>query len=203
MGRRSQAALARATDLGCAMQLTNIARDVGEDARDGRLYLPRAWLHAAGIDADGFLRAPEASPALAGVVQRLLAEARRLYARAQPGIGILPRNCRPAIRAAHLIYAEIGAEVARAGFDSVGRRAVVSKRRKLALVLRARFAATWRDMPGWAPPLEANAFLVDAVPPAGRLLEGRTLDERIGWAIELCAGRGAEGRWPPQGLLSR
>ena len=41
MGVRSQDALARACDLGVAMQLTNIARDVGEDARNGRLYLPR------------------------------------------------------------------------------------------------------------------------------------------------------------------
>ena len=37
------------------MQLTNIARDVGEDARAGRLYLPLAWLREAGIDADAWL----------------------------------------------------------------------------------------------------------------------------------------------------
>ena len=43
MGTRDSAALARACELGVAMQLTNIARDVGEDARNGRLYLPRAW----------------------------------------------------------------------------------------------------------------------------------------------------------------
>jgi 15-cis-phytoene synthase len=49
-------ALARACELGVAMQLTNIARDVGEDARNGRLYLPRRWLAEAGIDADAWLR---------------------------------------------------------------------------------------------------------------------------------------------------
>ena len=48
MGARSAQALARAADLGIAMQLTNIARDIGEDARNGRLYLPRDWLDEAG-----------------------------------------------------------------------------------------------------------------------------------------------------------
>jgi phytoene synthase len=47
---READALARACDLGLAMQLTNIARDVGEDARAGRLYLPQDWLRAEGVD---------------------------------------------------------------------------------------------------------------------------------------------------------
>ena len=46
---RDPDALARACDLGVAMQLTNIARDVGEDARAGRVYLPLDWLDAAGV----------------------------------------------------------------------------------------------------------------------------------------------------------
>ena len=53
MGVRSPQALARACEMGVAMQLTNIARDVGEDARHGRLYLPRAWLRERGIDVPG------------------------------------------------------------------------------------------------------------------------------------------------------
>ena len=55
MGVRSAAGLARACDLGVAMQLSNIARDVGEHARSGRLYLPRQWLRDAGIDPDAWL----------------------------------------------------------------------------------------------------------------------------------------------------
>ncbi len=58
MGARDPAALARACELGVAMQLTNIARDVGEDARNGRLYLPRRWLREAGIDPQAWLAAP-------------------------------------------------------------------------------------------------------------------------------------------------
>ena len=62
MGVRSPEALARANDLGIAMQLTNIARDVGEDARMGRIYLPRRWLREAGVDAEAFLASPEPDP---------------------------------------------------------------------------------------------------------------------------------------------
>ena len=86
---RDPDALARAADLGLAMQLTNIARDVGEDARRGRLYLPRHWLAEGDIDADAWLAHPGCSPALQSVVERLLVEADRLYAQASSGIALL------------------------------------------------------------------------------------------------------------------
>jgi phytoene synthase len=63
MGPRAPLTLARACDLGVAMQLTNIARDVGEDARNGRLYLPRAELRRHGVDPDAFLARPQPSEA--------------------------------------------------------------------------------------------------------------------------------------------
>jgi phytoene synthase len=65
MSTRTPSALARACELGLAMQLTNIARDVGEDARAGRLFLPRQWLREAGVDPDAWLQQPEFSPAIA------------------------------------------------------------------------------------------------------------------------------------------
>ena len=167
MGTRSPQALARACELGVAMQLTNIARDVGEDARLGRLYLPRAWMREAGLDPDAWLRAPTFSDALGSVVARLLKAADELYQRAELGIKALPRDCRPAIQAARLVYAEIGREVERAGCDSVSQRAVVSKNRKLALMARA--CTTALVLPGSArtaaaapPALPAIQFLVDA-----------------------------------------
>ena len=49
MGGRCAVMYARAFDLGVAMQLTNIARDVGEDARDGRIYIPEDWLREEGM----------------------------------------------------------------------------------------------------------------------------------------------------------
>jgi phytoene synthase len=131
MGVRAPNTLARAIDLGIAMQLTNIARDVGEDARAGRLYLPREWLVEAGIDVEAWLAAPHFSPALGMVVDRLLETADHLYERAEIGIAGLPKGCRPGIFAARLLYAEIGQEVRRNGCDSVTQRAVVPSARKL------------------------------------------------------------------------
>ena len=137
MGVRSESALGRAFDLGVAMQLTNIARDVGEDARAGRLYLPRSWMREAGIDPDAWLARPVHGTALAAVVSRLLDEADRLYLRAGRGIPELPFSCRPAINAARLVYREIGMEVARRGFDALSGRAIVSGPRKVRTLVRA------------------------------------------------------------------
>ncbi len=171
MGARSSEALARACDLGVAMQLTNIARDVGEDARNGRIYLPLHWLEEAGVDALALVARPACSRGLAAVIERLLSCADTLYLRAERGIPLLPRDCRPAIRAAGLIYAEIGHVVARRGFDAVSGRAVVSGRRKLWLVLSALFARPGESTAlGPAPALPETQFLVEcAALPAGTL----------------------------------
>jgi len=159
MGVKDAAALARAADLGVAMQLTNIARDVGEDAAAGRLFLPLDWLAQAGIAPEDFLAAPEFNPAVAGVIQRLLLEAASLYARAAPGIARLPLGCRPGIAAAAKIYAAIGAQVAAVGHDSITRRARVSGRRKIALACAAT-AGMFGGDPGHIPALPANLFLL-------------------------------------------
>ncbi|MEM1268276.1 MAG: phytoene/squalene synthase family protein [Pseudomonadota bacterium] len=167
MGVRDPHALARACDLGVAMQLTNIARDVGEDARAGRIYLPLAWMRDQGLDPDTFLAEPCHSRPLAQVVHRLLAEARRLYHRAETGIADLPLACRPAIFAARLIYAAIGTEVARADHDSITHRAHTGGWTKLrlageALGSAALTVATPRAAARLAPPLPETAFLVNA-----------------------------------------
>lgn len=190
MGVRSREGLARACDLGVAMQLSNIARDVGEDARMGRLYLPRQWLREAGIDPDAWLAAPSFDAALAGVVQRLLDTAESLYDRVGAGIAQLPRPCRPGINAARRLYAEIGHEVARRGLDSVSQRAVVAPARKLR-VLVAAVAERPRAASGAAPaPLEATRFLVDAAadgsPPAREAPAVWDLAGRAVRLIDLC-----------------
>lgn len=192
MGVRSEAALARACDLGVAMQLTNIARDVGEDARNGRLYLPRQWLREAGIDPEAWLQAPVFDARLGGVVQRLLQAAEQIYRQADHGIAELPRDCRPAIHAARLVYAEIGREIERLGLDSVQHRAVVSKQRKLALLARASGAAVMAPAAPRRslPVLPAVQFLVDAaaLPADASAASGpasRSFDDRIAWVIAL------------------
>ena len=163
MGERRPDVLARACDLGVAMQFSNIARDVGEDARNGRLYLPRGWMLAAGIDPDAWLAAPVYDHRIAEVVARLLAEAEVLYRRADAGIAHLPLACRPGIGAARRLYAAIGHQVARNGHDSVSRRAVVSGRRKLALVGRSLAEMALPAGSVTAPPLAETRFLVAAV----------------------------------------
>ncbi|MCY7305725.1 MAG: phytoene/squalene synthase family protein [Rhodoferax sp.] len=192
MRTRSEQALARACDLGVAMQLTNIARDIGEDARCGRLYLPLQWMREAGLEPDEWLKAPEFDHRIAAVVARLLAAADDLYRRSEHGIGQLPRDCRPAIRAARLVYAEIGRELERGGLDSINHRAVVSGRRKLGLLARACGAALLSpaDPTATLAPLAANQFLVDAameVAPAAtsRPTRHRSFEERAAWAGDL------------------
>jgi len=190
MGVGSAAALARACELGVAMQLTNIARDVGEDARNGRLYLPRQWLHEAGIDADAWLREPGFTAGVARCTQQLIDAAEVLYRRAEHGIAELPSDCRPAIHAARLVYAEIGHRLARDGLDSVNRRAVVSGRRKLALMGVAAGTALLppRHALGDPEPLPAVRFLVEAATPAlPARARRRSFDERMQWAADLHA----------------
>jgi len=154
--------LARACDLGVAMQLTNIARDVGEDARRGRFYLPTEWLP----DAEAWLRDPRPTVNLRLLVERLLTRADALYRRAEQGIPFLPARCRTAIRGARLIYADIGRSIARAHYDSVSQRAVVSKRRKIWLLGRAAAGGALSGRPDprllHEPPLAATRWLVDA-----------------------------------------
>lgn len=154
--------LARACDLGVAMQLTNIARDVGEDARAGRLYLPLNWMTQQGIDPERWLARPRFDDRIATVVQRLLRAADQLYRRAGLGIARLPWDCRPGIFGAQMIYAEIGREIERRGLDSISQRAYVSRARKLRLLGRALVATAARRQPDGAPPLDETRFLVDA-----------------------------------------
>ena len=163
-GVRSASSLEGACALGVGMQLTNIARDVGEDARAGRLYLPLDWMDEAGLDPDRFLSHPRPSERLARVVERLLARADHYYQRAEASIEQLPRSVRPAIRFAAWVYAEIGRVIAAQGYDPVSQRAVVPPTRKVWLLARS----LW---PRPRPPSEEAGFslpearfLIEAVP---------------------------------------
>jgi phytoene synthase len=162
MHRRGPTVLARALDLGIAMQFSNICRDVGEDARNGRLYLPEDWLRSAGVDPDDFLVAPRLTTALGTVIHDLLAAAEAHYVLAGAGIAELPPRSRIGINAARLLYREIGRLVA-AGVDPVSDRAVVTGACKLALLAKA----TRLPVPDAAllsrPCASEAAYLVDAV----------------------------------------
>ena len=172
MGVRERDALARACDLGVAMQLTNIARDIGEDAAEGRLYLPLEWFYEMDQDPEAFLADPQHTPEIALMAKRLLDEARRLYHRSEAGIVTLPRSCRPGIYAARYIYAGIGRHIAAADYDSVNQRAHTGFSEKVGLMMLS-LGSSLADslMPRsavlHAPALPETAFLVDAAT-AGR-----------------------------------
>lgn len=188
MERRDPAVVARACDLGIAMQLTNIARDVGEDARAGRLYLPLQWMRDAGIDPDRWLAKPQFDSRLAEVISWVLAVADNFYDRAAVGIAALPKSCRPGIHAARLIYAEIGREVERAGHDSVSRRAVVPTSRKLGLLAEALAAAMSSSAVAAAVPVHPEArYLIDAIAaaPGMQTARRRSVVDRAVWVLDL------------------
>ena len=164
---RDANALARACDLGLAMQLTNIARDVGEDARAGRIYLPLEWLDAFEVTPEALLASPAATPQVRRMVRRLLAEARRLYLRSEAGVPMLPVGARTGIYAARYIYAGIGGALARAKHDSVTLRARTTTPQKLGWMAVSAVRAGGslvapRSPVLFARPLEEVQFLVDA-----------------------------------------
>jgi phytoene synthase len=191
MGQRSTEIVARACDLGLAMQLTNIARDVGEDARAGRLYLPISWLRDAGIDPEEWLAKPVFTTKIAAIVQRLLDTADALYHRATFGIQHLPPTCRPGIFAARALYAEIGRELERGGLDSISRRAVVSTHRKLAVLARtlAVFKTDWAPALKLEPigQLDETRFLIEAVAATSLRVKvrARSIEDRVVRVIDL------------------
>jgi 15-cis-phytoene synthase len=191
MRRRDPAVVARACDLGIAMQLTNIARDVGEDARAGRLYLPMRWMREVGLDPEAWLGDPQYDKRIGDAVNRVLAAADTFYRRSILGVGALPPSCRPGIHAARLIYAEIGREVERRGLDSVSHRAVVPASRKMRLLADA-FARSFGAHGSIVDHVEPAArFLVDAVAAASPPMvavarpRGKSAIESVVWVLDL------------------
>lgn len=162
MQTRDANAVARACDLGVAMQLSNIARDIGEDARAGRIYLPLDWMVAESIDVEAWMANPTHTPALGRVVKRLLVAADNLYSRVGEGVELLPKPCQPGINAARFLYAEIGREVERADMDSVSQRAVVPASVKAKILAQAMRTSASQSMQH-STPLAACQFLVDAM----------------------------------------
>ncbi len=163
MGVRKTDVISRACDLGVAMQLTNISRDVGEDARNDRLYLPRELLDEHQLQVESWMRDPVPCLPVTRTLTELLGIADRHYRRSEWGISKLPTSVRPGIFAAGAIYAEIGRKVEENAYDSVTMRAYVGKRRKATLLAKATRNAFRRYEHDHAPPLKETVFLLDAV----------------------------------------
>jgi phytoene synthase len=124
-----------ARQLGLAFQLTNFIRDVAEDLRLGRVYLPAADLERFGVRrAD--LGAPSASPAVRRLIAFEIDRARAHYRAAAPGVAMLPPRSRRCVRLASGVYGAILDRVERAGYDVLAGRAVVPRRQRAAAVFR-------------------------------------------------------------------
>lgn len=150
-GVSDRRALKHASDLGKAMQLTNIARDVMEDAGMGRVYLPAAWLEEAGVHPDD-VAMPKHRAMVAAVTARLLDDADDLYRSGDEGLKYLPLRAAFAVAVARHVYAAIGALVRARGATAWDQRAVVPLSRKILLLPRA-FAAVVGTLPSrWRRP---------------------------------------------------
>ena len=159
MGAREAETLRRAQDLGLAFQLTNIARDVVEDAENSRVYLPAAWLEEAGVPPlASAVSAPENREAVHATAARLVAAAEPYYDSAREGLAGLPFRSALAVAAARGVYREIGHKLVRGGPAAWDRRVVVGRPMKLWLFARALLIAVRTRLPLSSPPRPAGLW---------------------------------------------
>ena len=128
--------LDRAADLGIAFQLANIARDVVDDAKVGRRYLPDDWLAEEGL-AGADLQDPSHRPALARIARRLATLADRYRLSSKVGAARLPFRSRWAVLAAARIYGAVAERAVALGDKAWDRRISIPRREKFGLVLMA------------------------------------------------------------------
>jgi phytoene synthase len=124
-----------AVDLGTALQLTNILRDVGADARSGRVYLPRADLRAFGISVED-LRAGRHDGSFVALMRHQAARARDFYRRAEANFPRRDARSLVPARIMGAIYAALLDEIEAREFRVFGDRITVPTRRKVAIALR-------------------------------------------------------------------
>lgn len=138
-------AIPYAIKLGVALQMTNILRDIAEDWRTGRLYLPEDDLRTFGLD-DDFLQNGKVTAAWRKFMRFQIERNRRLYEEAWPGIAMLDRDGRFAIAAATELYRAILTDIERSDYDVFSRRAHISRwgklRRLPSIWLRSRRVRT-------------------------------------------------------------
>lgn len=125
-----------AIDLGIAMQFTNIARDIDEDARRGQRYVPSPWVD--GLTPQTLVAAdPKTREALRLASQRLLARAETFYRSAENGMGYLPLRARFAVLVASRVYRQIGVKIARQNHEPWNGRVRIAGIEKVAIALGA------------------------------------------------------------------
>ncbi len=139
LGTVSPAAIGYGVALGRAMQMTNILRDVGEDARMGRIYLPAEDLHRFGC-AEQAILAGAVDERFAALMRFQIDRVRAMYREAEPGIALLAPGSRYAVRLALCLYRGILDRIEANRYDVFTRRAYVPLRTKLLTALTVALA---------------------------------------------------------------
>ncbi len=132
-----EALLPYAVRMGEAMQMTNFLRDVGEDWRRGRLYLPQEDLERFGVSEEQ-VATGELSPPMVELLRYEIERTRNLYREAEVGIALLPRDVRYPVLLGSRLYARILHHIEANGYDVFRRRARTSTLEKLLIAWRCR-----------------------------------------------------------------
>ncbi len=138
LGYSTAAALDYGVALGRAMQMTNILRDVGEDARMGRIYLPLDEMARFGY-TESSLFEEVVDDAFVALMKFQIERVRRLYAEAEPGIALLSPESRYTVRLALTLYRQILGSIEANRFDVYSKRAYVPFRSKMLVALTVAF----------------------------------------------------------------
>ena len=133
LGYTSDEAIERATDLGIAMQLTNILRDVGEDLERGRIYIPKEDLIKFNVTEEE-LFAKNKSEKFIELMKFQISRARCYYDSAFAGIEMLNKDSRLPVYLAHRNYSRILEKIEENEYDVFNKRAFLNQSEKLYIL---------------------------------------------------------------------
>ncbi|HEX9723353.1 MAG TPA: presqualene diphosphate synthase HpnD [Vicinamibacteria bacterium] len=151
-GYGDRAAIERGRDLATAFQLTNILRDVGEDAAEkDRIYLPREELRQFGVSEDE-LRSRRATPAFEELMRFQVERVRGFYRRAEPLLDFIEPDCRRCTSLMGAVYCRILEKIEEEGYPVLERRVTLSLANKLGLVTGAMVSSR----PSWIEELSLS-----------------------------------------------
>jgi 15-cis-phytoene synthase len=145
-GVTNSVALGHASELGIAMQITNILRDINEDFQRGRIYLPKELRDKYGVSVLD-LASENVSVNLKNLIKAEINRARRLYANGSRGYQYLPNNALFTVKLAADVYSEILTEIEKMNYEVLQSRAFVSKSKKLKIASKLRLVYFFQTLP--------------------------------------------------------
>ena len=159
IGVQESRAIPHAIDLGVGMQLTNICRDVLEDAQRDRIYLPQSRLLAHGITQEELLNGSVAKDALGRVISDILVVADQYYLSGRAGMAYIPAVPRTAIATAAQMYQAIGFKIEQHQYDVMAGRTIVgpgSKLKWFSIGLGVSMLSPWQNASEHRPHLHRH-----------------------------------------------